>query len=53
MSDKFFMLLMALISICCAVYAFALTDYFFSLLLIVTAAFIIKMYRKGYYCADR
>ena len=53
MSDKIFMLLMALISICCAVYAIILTDYFFSLLLMITATFIIKMYRKGYYCGDR
>lgn len=49
MSDKFFMLLMALISICCAVYAFVLTDYFFSLLLVITAVFVFDKYRKGYY----
>lgn len=49
MIGKFLMLLLALISICCAFYAFILADYFFSLLLIITATFIIRMYRKGYY----
>lgn len=52
MSDKIFMLLMALISICCAFYAIILTDYIFSLLLFLTAVLVIKMYRKGYYCGD-
>ena len=47
MSDKFFMLLIALISICCALYAFVLTDYFFSLLLVITAAFVFDKYLKA------
>lgn len=46
-----FMLLVAILSICCAVYAYILEDYFFSLLLIITTAFVIDKYRKGYYKA--
>lgn len=50
-SSNFFMLIIAMISICCAIYAFILTDYFFSLLLVITAAFVFDKYRKGYYNA--
>ena len=50
-SSNFFMLISAMISICCAVYAFVLTDYFFSLLLVITAVFVFEKYRKGYYNA--
>lgn len=50
-SSNFFMLIIAIISICCAIYAFVLSDYFFSLLLVITAVFVFDKYRKGYYNA--
>lgn len=52
-SSNFFMLIIAMISICCSVYAFVLTDYFFSLLLVIVAVFVFDKYRKGYYNACR
>lgn len=48
-TSNFLMLIVAILSICCAVYAFILTDYFFSLLLVITALFVIDKYRKGFY----
>lgn len=50
-SSNSFMLIIAMISTCCAVYAFILSDYFFSLLLVITAVFVLDKCRKGDYNA--